>query len=152
MNNYKYKQLWGLLNKQIDSGVLVEKLPSVRQFAAENDVSISTVLKAYAELETQGKVVAEPKRGYFIQQPQFHPSQRYIYHGYNYGAHSVSVSLGKDIYQEVQYSLNDPSLLPLSSTAPSSVVDSSLQLTRLARKCLTAEIFKLDKDCLLIRS
>ncbi|RYV01986.1 PLP-dependent aminotransferase family protein [Shewanella sp. OPT22] len=141
MGDYKYKQLWELLNKQIDSGVLVEKLPSVRQFATENDVSISTVLQAYAELETQGKVIAEPKRGYFIQQPQFRPSQTY-----NYGSHSVSVSLGKNIYQEVQYSLNDPSLLPLSSTAPSSVVDSSLQLTRLARRCLTAEIFKLDKE------
>ncbi len=141
MSNYKYKQLLELLNKQIDSGVLVEELPSVRQFAAESDVSISTVLQAYSELETQGKVVAEPKRGYFIQQPQLHPSTTY-----NYGSHSISVSLGKDIYQEVQYSLNDPSLLPLSSTAPSSVVDSSQQLTRLARKCLTAEVFKLDKE------
>ena len=138
----KYKQLYQLLVNEINAGVLIRKLPSVRSFAATHQVSISTVLKTYTELEKHGLVIAEPKRGYFIQ-----PSVKLsVCEQYTYGSQSISVKSGKDIYQAVQYSLNDPELLPLSATAPSSVVDSEKLLVRVARKCLTKDVFSLNRE------
>ena len=138
----KYQQLYQLLVDEISTGKLIGKLPSVRQFAAIHQVSISTILKAYTELEKQGLVIAEPKRGYFIQ-----PLANLIDDEKPcYGSQSISVKSGKDIYQAVQYSLNDPELLPLSSTAPSSVVNSEKLLNRIARKCLTQDVFSLNRE------
>ena len=136
----KYQQLYQLLVDEISTGKLIGKLPSVRQFAAIHQVSISTILKAYTELEKQGLVIAEPKRGYFIQ-----PLANLINdEKHCYGSQSISVKSGKDIYQAVQYSLNDPQLLPLSATAPSSVVKKLLN--RIARKCLTQDVFSLNRE------
>ena len=43
-----------------------DKVPSVRAMAKQSDVSISTVIQAYANLEADGIVYARPQSGYFV--------------------------------------------------------------------------------------
>lgn len=43
-----------------------QRLPSVRDSAAQNNVSVSTVVQAFHYLEEHGVVTARPKAGYFV--------------------------------------------------------------------------------------
>jgi len=43
-----------------------DKVPSVRSMAKQSEVSVSTVLQAYANLEADGIVYARPQSGYFV--------------------------------------------------------------------------------------
>lgn len=43
-----------------------ERIPSVRQMSEQQNLSISTVLQAYALLERQGLIVARPQSGYYV--------------------------------------------------------------------------------------
>jgi DNA-binding transcriptional MocR family regulator len=43
-----------------------ERIPSVRQMSQQQNLSISTVLQAYARLERQGLIEARPQSGYYV--------------------------------------------------------------------------------------
>lgn len=45
-----------------------DRLPSVRRFARERDVSIATVLAAYRQLENRELIETRPKSGHFVRQ------------------------------------------------------------------------------------
>ncbi len=63
-----YRQLADQLAAQVESGALGpgERLPSVRQFSAQQRVSVSTALQAYGRLEDHGLIEARPKSGYYV--------------------------------------------------------------------------------------
>lgn len=67
-----YEQLAQRLAQLIGSGAFKagQRLPSVRESAAQQGVSISTVLQAYRQLEERGLVQARPKSGYFVRASQ----------------------------------------------------------------------------------
>ncbi len=48
---------------------LGQRMPSVRQFASQQAVSITTALKCYHALEEQGMLVAKPQSGFYVSQP-----------------------------------------------------------------------------------
>lgn len=52
----------------IELGVLKDgdRLPSVRQLAQENGINPNTVAKAYRELEEEGYLFNQPKRGAYV--------------------------------------------------------------------------------------
>ena len=60
-----YEQLRDQLAAQITSGELVpgEKLPSVRQLAADLDLAANTVARVYKELEASGYLVTRGRNG-----------------------------------------------------------------------------------------
>ncbi|MEW6649947.1 MAG: PLP-dependent aminotransferase family protein [Chloroflexota bacterium] len=62
-----YEQLANEISQQIEEGVLNpgDRLPSVRRMSAQKNLSVSTVLQAYALLEDQGKIEARPQSGYY---------------------------------------------------------------------------------------
>ncbi|MEN9658359.1 MAG: hypothetical protein RL571_1824 [Pseudomonadota bacterium] len=64
-----YFQLAGELAQAIQSGVLQlgEKLPSIRKLSAQRQVSLSTVMEAYRELEDRGLIEARPQSGFYVQ-------------------------------------------------------------------------------------
>ena len=68
MASPRYQQLADKLAQQIRSGVYKsdEKLPSVRGFANQQHVSVSTVLMSYGLLEDWGLVEVRPKSGYYV--------------------------------------------------------------------------------------
>lgn len=51
-----------ILNGRIPAGT---KLPSKRELAADNQISVRTVMNAYDQLLTEGYITSEEKRGYF---------------------------------------------------------------------------------------
>ena len=63
-----YQQLYNQLRREILAGALGvgEKLPSKRKLSEMLGVSINTVEGAYVQLEAEGFIAAEPRRGYFV--------------------------------------------------------------------------------------
>ncbi|MGB8353832.1 MAG: PLP-dependent aminotransferase family protein [Chthoniobacteraceae bacterium] len=63
-----YLKLANLLEGMIASRSLRpgDRVPSVRQFSAQQRVSIPTALQAYTVMETRGLIEARPKSGFFV--------------------------------------------------------------------------------------
>jgi DNA-binding transcriptional MocR family regulator len=63
-----YQRLAGLLEEMIQSRSLRagDRMPSVRQFSAQQRVSVPTALHAYVTLETRGLIEARPKSGFYV--------------------------------------------------------------------------------------
>ncbi len=63
-----YERVAGLVAGQISSGALrvAERIPSVRSMSRAASVSVSTVVQAYAHLESLGLIEARPQSGYFV--------------------------------------------------------------------------------------
>lgn len=67
-----YQRLAGLLEEMIENRSLRagDRMPSVRQFSAQQRVSVPTALQAYVTLETRGLIVARPKSGFYVRARQ----------------------------------------------------------------------------------
>ncbi|MCP4753648.1 MAG: PLP-dependent aminotransferase family protein [Proteobacteria bacterium] len=65
---YRYKLLANELESKIANGTykVGEKLPSIRQLHRQLNLSISTIYKAFIELEAQGLIEARPRSGYYV--------------------------------------------------------------------------------------
>lgn len=63
-----YTQIADNLRTQIATGILVQddKLPSVRELAAELAINPNTIQRAYRELESQGLIATVPGKGCFV--------------------------------------------------------------------------------------
>jgi DNA-binding transcriptional regulator YhcF (GntR family) len=63
-----FEQLRGQIAEQVASGRLPAgtRLPTVRALAAEVGLAVNTVARAYRELEADGVVVTEGRRGTFV--------------------------------------------------------------------------------------
>lgn len=135
MSKFKYQSLQISLEQGIKQGVFNSKLPSVRQLANERKVSIATVQKAYEALERMGLIEAKPKKGYFVKQQ----SRAEIG---DYGVKYQKVTSKRAQEQQVLFSLNDDKLIPLSSTAPSSVINNQALLTKHHKKAFDKAIYR----------
>lgn len=64
----RYKQLAARFIQDIESGKLNpgDRMLSLRQFARQHGISVSTAVSCYAELESQGWLIARPQSGFFI--------------------------------------------------------------------------------------
>ena len=67
-----YTQVIDSLRQQIRSGILMsgDRLPSVRELAAELSINPNTIQRAYRELESTGWIVSVPGKGSFVCQKQ----------------------------------------------------------------------------------
>ena len=65
---FRYKQLAGEIERNILNGTYKpgERLLSIRKLHKQSNLSISTVYRAYMELETMGLIEARPKSGYYV--------------------------------------------------------------------------------------
>jgi DNA-binding transcriptional MocR family regulator len=63
-----YEQLAKNIDEQITRGMYLpgERIPSVRGTSQQNKLSITTVLRAYVLLESQGVIESRPQSGYFV--------------------------------------------------------------------------------------
>ena len=63
-----YSQIIGGFREQILSGILQagDRLPSVRELAAELTINPNTIQRAYRELEAQGWIATVPGKGCFV--------------------------------------------------------------------------------------
>lgn len=67
-NRPVYRQIIDQIKRDIAMGRLVkdEKLPTVRQLAAQLAINPNTIAKAYRQLESEGIIVTRPGAGAFI--------------------------------------------------------------------------------------
>jgi DNA-binding transcriptional MocR family regulator len=67
----RYQELAERLAELIRHGTYPtgERIPSVRQMSQQQNLSISTVLQAYALLERQGLIESRPQSGYYVRAP-----------------------------------------------------------------------------------
>lgn len=67
-----YQQIIDQFTQQILSGALAagKELPSIRQLAKEQDVSVITVKRAYLELERRGLIFTRPGKGSVVARDQ----------------------------------------------------------------------------------
>ncbi len=63
-----YSQIMDGLKEQISAGILRQgdKLPSVRELAAQLTINPNTIQRAYRDLETQGWIASVPGKGSFV--------------------------------------------------------------------------------------
>ncbi|SHN41955.1 DNA-binding transcriptional regulator, MocR family, contains an aminotransferase domain [Duganella sacchari] len=63
-----YETLAAYIASQIAQGVIREgeKIPSVRQTSQHHNLSVSTVIRAFLLLESQGLIESRPQSGYFV--------------------------------------------------------------------------------------
>ena len=63
-----YSQIIDGLRQQITAGILEpgEKLPSVRELAAELAINPNTIQRSYRQLEMEGWIVTVPGKGCFV--------------------------------------------------------------------------------------
>lgn len=66
--NSRYRQIAARLTTQIDAGVFLpdDRLPSVRSLMRRENVSVTTVVRAFRMLEENGLVYARHRSGYFV--------------------------------------------------------------------------------------
>lgn len=66
-----YERLTDELARAIKDGVLAagERLPSIRQTSQARKLSITTVQRAYLQLESRGLIESRPQSGYFVRNP-----------------------------------------------------------------------------------
>ena len=135
---FVYQKLISELELKIENGTyrIGEKLPSIRSLHRKMNVSISTVYKAYVELESMGLVEARPKSGYFINSkpvmelPEMVKNEPVI-REINFS--SIVIAALKD--------LNDPNMLHLGSSTTSHELLPVKHLTRIIKK-INAEKMK----------
>ena len=67
-----YHQLAEEMAQAITAGLLKpgEKLPSVRKMSSQRQLSLSTVMEAYRELEDRGLIEARPQSGFYVRTAQ----------------------------------------------------------------------------------
>ncbi len=67
----RYKRLAEKFIQDIESGKLIpgDRTLSLRQFANQHGISVSTAVNCYAELESQGWLIARPQAGFFVASP-----------------------------------------------------------------------------------
>jgi DNA-binding transcriptional MocR family regulator len=137
MSDFIYRKICNEIIQAIRAGTLHEgeKLDSLRKLANKRQVGVSTISHAYAELEIAGWIYAVEKKGYFVSnkygQLVSKTSQSY---GDSFLNYKELTKL--PLENALQYSFNDPNILPLSCTAPSTVVDAENLLNQLHRKAI----------------
>lgn len=69
----KYSQLAKNVAEKIMSGHLAygDKLPSLRIFSEQNDISLNTAIRCYEQLVDLGYIEAEAKSGFRVRKPQY---------------------------------------------------------------------------------
>lgn len=89
-----YEQITDKLKELIIGGYLKEndKVPSVRELAAELAINPNTIQKAYKQLEADGYIFARPAKGYFVRLPE-----------QNTGRISLLTGQMEDIVHELHY-------------------------------------------------
>lgn len=125
-----YQRLAGVLEGMIRSRSLRagDRIPSVRQFSAQQRVSVPTALQAYVTLEIRGLIEARPKSGFYVRPrladlaPEPAPSPR---------VPRVTTLGTPDPVESLLADHADPKLVPLGAALPSSELLPGVKLTRI---------------------
>ncbi|MFO7963154.1 MAG: GntR family transcriptional regulator, partial [Desulfobacterales bacterium] len=112
---FRYKHLAEDIAQKIKSGIYQsgEKLPSIRTLHKQSGLSISTVYKAFLELESLGLVEARPKSGYYVSAIGLRQMKAPRFRKVSFPPTQIKLS---SMTNSVLSAINNPNLLPLGMT------------------------------------
>ena len=112
---FRYENLAKEIESKIISGMYHpgERLPSIRKLHRQSSLAISTVYKAFVELEAMGLVEARPKSGYYVTPLPLKELRTPVHEKRSSPPQKVRLS---SMINSVVSAINDPSLLPLGLT------------------------------------
>src|SRR5713226_8527596 len=112
-----YQQVAVRISELIEHGTLRpgERVPSVRRYSEQQNVSIATVMQAYRLLESRGVIEARPQSGYYVRTQRWTPPPEPEMSKPAPRAVQVRVS---DLVMQVVKAGRDPGLVRLGATLP----------------------------------
>lgn len=112
-----YERVGSEIVSLIDGGTfrVGERLPSIRQLSSKLNVSINTVMQAYAVLEDRRIIQARPQSGYYVCPRVAEISPGPLPRAQSLRATAVTFS---DLCQQVIRNMMEKDLLPLGSAVP----------------------------------
>jgi DNA-binding transcriptional MocR family regulator len=112
-----YERVALRISELIEHGTLRpgERVPSVRRYSEQQDVSIATVTQAYRMLEDQGLIEARPQSGYYVRARRWTPPPEPEI--YRPAPRAVKVQVA-DLVLQVVKAARDPRLVRLGATLP----------------------------------
>lgn len=131
-----YLDLSSRLAELIRGGTFLagDRFPSVRQTSREHQVSISTVMEAYARLEDEGLIEARPRSGYYVKSTTLSAARMpSVAHYASKPIHIEQTSL----FEAVMDTIADPRVVPFAAAAPD---DSTVPSAKIAS--ITNAIFR----------
>lgn len=113
-----YEQVAGEVSGLIDQGTFRagDRLPSIRQLSRRFDVSINTVMQAYALLEDKRLIQARPQSGYYVRSRVPEIREPDLQSRSCIAPTTVTIS---DLCTQVMRNMMNRDLLPLGSAIPS---------------------------------
>ncbi len=124
-----YERLADDLSGLIAKGALRpgDRLPSVRRYSQQQDVSVSTVLQAYLALENRGLVEARPQSGHYVRRHRAAVLPEPRMPRPSTAAARVTVS---DLVARLYASAHDPHIVQLGTAVPSAELLPTERLNR----------------------
>jgi DNA-binding transcriptional MocR family regulator len=139
----RYRQLADQLAAAVEEGLISpgERLASVRQAGRQHGLSVSTVLRAYALLESRGILESHPQSGYFVRAalvanataPAAAQSAHKPAHAYQYQAAAAEVDVGRLVLATMR-TIQQQGVMPLGSPYPSPAWFPSRRLGQIASR------------------
>lgn len=106
-----YECLYECLREDILRGRLLPgtKLPSRRELARDNGISVKTVVNAYEQLLVEGYLIAKEKKGYFVADvetmDQYHPEKAEYPQLYREEKWFADFTANNTIYEKFPFSM-----------------------------------------------
>jgi DNA-binding transcriptional MocR family regulator len=94
-----------------------ERIPSIRDLSRQMQVSVNTIMEAYAQLENLGMVEARPQSGYYVRSRVLEPGGDVPERKAEEEPVPCCVSI-EEVPMRVMRSLTDPSMVPLGGGIP----------------------------------
>jgi len=131
-----YRAVQDLVTGWVREGTLQpgDRLPSLREMHRKAGVSVSTVMKAYMELERRGLVETRPQSGHYVARAPAGPAPRPRPSAP--AAEPVAVDKFRFIYTVLE-AQRDPAIVPLGSAVPADELLPVRELARSARAVLS---------------
>ncbi|WP_316159855.1 PLP-dependent aminotransferase family protein [Bradyrhizobium sp. SZCCHNRI20481] len=129
-----YEALAGHLTALVDDNVLRPgmRAPSVRAFAAQHGVSLTTAVQAYRLLEDRGVLEARPKSGFYVTQRSHR--QRALPTASQPPQRANPVAVSSPVFSVLAFA-GDPTYAPLGCALPSASLLAAERLDRHLARC-----------------
>lgn len=125
-----YTQVALRISELVEHGTLRpgDRVPSVRKYSDQQNVSIATVMQAYRLLENRGVIEARPQSGYYVRAQRWSPAPEP--EKTNPAPRAVNVRVS-DLVMQVIKAAGDPSVVRLSATCPNTAFVPMKELNRI---------------------
>lgn len=130
-NGTLYARVASRISGLIECGTLRpgERVPSVRRYSEQEDVSIATVMQAYRLLESRGWIEARPQSGYYVRVRRWTPPPEVQIYRPKPAAINVR---GGDLVMQIVQATRVPGMVQLGATCPRAELLPARELNRIA--------------------